>query len=54
MLKPKQYIYSVFIMLKPKQYIQCIYYVKTKTIYIVYYHLRQCLRETHLSSQNKQ
>jgi hypothetical protein len=28
------------------------FYVKTKTI--VYYHLRQCLRETCLSSQNKQ
>jgi hypothetical protein len=27
-------------------------YVKTTTI--VYYHLRQCLRETRLSSQNKQ
>ena len=28
------------------------FYVKTKTI--VYYHLRQCLHETRLSSQNKQ
>jgi hypothetical protein len=28
------------------------FYVKTKTI--VYYHLRQCLRETRLSSQSKQ
>ena len=27
-------------------------HVKTKTI--VYYHLRQCLREARLSSQNKQ
>ena len=27
-------------------------YAKTKTI--IYYHLRQCLRETRLSSQNKQ
>jgi len=31
---------------------QIYFYVITKTI--VYYHLRQCLRETRLSSQNKQ
>ena len=29
-----------------------IFYVKSKTI--VYYHVRQCLRETRLSSQSKQ
>jgi len=29
-----------------------LYNVKTKTM--VYYHLRPCLRETRLSSQNKQ
>jgi len=35
-----------------KDFCQIHFYAKTKTI--VYYHLRQCLRETRLSSQNKQ
>ena len=34
------------------KYFLIYFYVKTKTI--VYYHLRQCLREARLSSQNKQ
>jgi hypothetical protein len=35
-----------------KDFFRIYFYVKTKTI--VYYHLRQCLRETRLSSQNKE
>jgi hypothetical protein len=35
-----------------QRFFKYIYYVKTKTI--LYYHLRQCLREARLSSQNKQ
>jgi hypothetical protein len=35
-----------------KDFFEIYFYAKTKTI--VYYHLRQCLRETRLSSQNKQ
>jgi hypothetical protein len=35
-----------------KDFFKIYFYVKTKTI--VYYHLRQCLCETRLSSQNKQ
>jgi len=35
-----------------KDFFQIYFYAKTKTI--VYYYLRQCLRETRLSSPNKQ
>ena len=49
--------YYIYIYKSTKETIQrflfkYICYVKTKTI--VYYHLRQCFRETRLSSQNKQ
>ena len=35
-----------------KDFFKIYFYAKTKTI--VYYHLRQCLREMRLSSQNEQ